>query len=84
MIIQGSLKKYLSNVIKNIKTLLNLIEIEKPYEIITLEDFNIYAEEINKVLKKICLLKNIPLKIIPKNQFNVSPFEKKKSNSFFK
>ena len=82
VIIQGSLKKYLSNVIKNIKTLLNLIEIEKPYDIIAFEDFNIYTKEINRILKKICLLKNIPLKIIPINHINGFSLEKKKSNIY--
>ena len=81
VIIQGRLKLYLANVIKNIKTLLNLIEIEKPFEIIAFEDFNIYAKEFNRVLKKICLLKNTPLKIIPINHINVSSFKKKKSHS---
>ena len=81
VIIQGSLRNYLSNVIKNIKTLLNLIEIEKPYEIIAFEDFNIYTAEFNRILKKICLLKNIPLRIIPINHINVSSFKKNKSHS---
>lgn len=79
VIMQGSLKAYLSDVIKNIKTFLNLIEIEKPYEIIAFEDFNIYAKEINRILKKVCLMKNTPLRIIPINHINVSSYKKKKS-----
>lgn len=64
-LIQLDFKLYFDRIIRNLHTILNFIEIENPTEIIAFAEKEIFIQEFNEILQRICLLKGISLNLIP-------------------
>ena len=67
-LVQLQMKYYLSRIIRNLQTIINIIEIEKPSEIISFEENEFYIKELNDAIEYVCLLRNIPFHLINKNE----------------
>lgn len=58
---------YFMRILKNLHIFLNLLELEKPSEIIIIYEDYEYIREINYILNLVCSIKKIPLNVIKKN-----------------
>lgn len=72
LICQYDLHSFFSRIIRNFQFILKIIEIEKPFEIISFEDNNNVINEFNTALNYLCSLKKIIIKIIPKQNLILS------------
>lgn len=69
---------YFSRILRDFQIILNLIEREDPYEIISYEDNELHTRDFNKILQYVCSLKEIQFnKYLMKSQLIKQPKSKK-------
>jgi len=61
---QWDLKYFFARIIRNLQTILNIIDIESPNEIVTFKDNDYFIQEFNNILNHVCALKEISMNLI--------------------
>lgn len=77
--VEWYLKYYFAGVIRNLITIINIIDTENPTEIITFEDYDNYIQEFNLILSHICISKGISLNLVPIEETSLDIFKLKPS-----